>query len=260
MKLNAERLGEIIALVYDVLWGLFPIITILIQDKLSALLSLSLSLTFASLFLALVLTIKRRWHEVFDKTALKDNLVSTFFIGILYYLFYFFGLNSTSAGNASIIALSGILFSYLFFHLWRRDFIPKEHIIGAILMAIGAFIVLYPNLHQFHLGDLLILAAAAVTPFGNFYVQKARRKVSSESILFTRCFISAIVIFPLVFLFHGQSSYTIIKSSLIFLAINGIFLLGISKILWVEQIHRMSVMKANAWSSMSSLFTLFFAG
>ena len=44
-----------------------------------------------------------------------------------------------------------------------------------------------------------------------------------------------------------------------FLLISGIFLFGVSKILWIESIHRISVTKANALESIAPLFTIIFA-
>ena len=43
------------------------------------------------------------------------------------------------------------------------------------------------------------------------------------------------------------------------LLLNGVVIFGISKIFWVEGIHRMSVTKANALSSLNPFITLIFA-
>ncbi len=259
MKLNNEKQGELFILGETALWGLFPVITILSYGKVSPLVSLAISTLLAGVFFAFMLTLKKKWFEITNIAALRDILFATFFLGILYYLFYYFGLRSTSAGNASIVALTEVFFSYLFFQVWKKQPLPFLHIIGASLMILGACIVLYPNIHTFQLGDLLILLAAFTAPFGNFYVRKARTKVSSDTIMFIRSIISASVIFLLAGAFNNTFSYGSIKNSFLFLAINGIFLLGLSKALWVEGIHRISVVKANALSSMSPLITLFSA-
>ncbi|MBI2356020.1 MAG: DMT family transporter [Candidatus Doudnabacteria bacterium] len=49
------------------------------------------------------------------------------------------------------------------------------------------------------------------------------------------------------------------RQSWLVLLINGLIMLGLSKIFWLEAIHRISVVKANALSSMGPLATLFFA-
>lgn len=259
MKLDQEKRGEIIIFLEAFLWSLFPIITILSFKNISPLISLGWSTLFATIFFAIILTIKGKWKEIKNKEALKDILLVTFFLGILYYLLYFFGLRYTSAGNASLIALTEIFFSFLFFHIWRKDYISFNHIMGAILILIGAFIILYPNFSEFHLGDILILTAAFIAPFGNFFQQRARKKASSESILFIRSLISAPVIFLFAYLSQADFAIVDFKKAVIFLIINGFFILGLSKILWIEGIHRISVTKANALNCMAPLLTLLFA-
>jgi drug/metabolite transporter (DMT)-like permease len=259
MKLRKETQGEFFILAQAALWGLFPVITILSYNTISPLISLEISTIFGAFFFAVVLTIKKKWHEVKDTAVLKDILLAAFFLGIVYYLLYFFGLQYTTAGNASIVALTEVFFSYLFFHIWKKDQVPLPHIIGSALMILGAVIVLYPNMHRFQIGDILILGAASVAPFGNYFARKVRAQVSSESLMFIRSLISAFVIFLLVMIFHPHISKNDIQNAFLFLFINGVFLLGLSKLFWVEGIHRISVVKANALSSLSPLLTLIFA-
>lgn len=259
MKLTKERQGEAFIFIEATLWALFPILTILSYNKVTPLVSLGISTIFASIFFAVVLSIKKKWHEVTNTSAFKDILLTTLFIGIFYYLLYFFGLQQTSAGNAGIITKAEILFSYLFFNLWKKDHLPGKHIAGSILMLVGTLIILYPNLHTFQPGDLLVLAAACFPPFGNFFAIRAREKVSSETIMFYRSIISSMVIFLLIFIFKNTFSYSDMKDSFIVLLIIGVFLLGLSKILWIEGIMRISVVKANALGYSSTLLTLLFA-
>lgn len=259
MKLNGEKKGEVLVLSAALLGALFPVITILSYNTLSPLVSFAGSTFFASILFAIVLTARKKWHELKNIHAYKDLLMTTLIIGIIFYLLYFFGLRQTSAGNASIIALSEVFFGYLFFQVYKKDYLPNLHKLGAVLMVIGALIVLFPKMQNFTGGELLILLAAMIAPIGNFYQQRARKRISSESIMFTRSIISTIFIVFLAIIFKSPLSYPDIKSSIIILLINGVFLFGLSKILWVEGIHRISVTKANALSSISPLFTIFFA-
>jgi drug/metabolite transporter (DMT)-like permease len=259
MKLSKEKEGEFFIFGQAALWALFPVITILSYNKVSPLISLAVSSMFAAVFFAVILSIKKKWHEVKNASAFKDILRATFFIGILYYLFYFLGLRYTSAGNASIIVLTEILFSYLFFNLWKKDPLPLLHIVGAVLMMVGALTVLYPNVHKFQPGDILVLIAAIFPAFGNFFARRARSKVSSETIMFVRSLISGVIIFLIAFIFGNTFSFPDFKASFILLFINGVFLLGLSKVMWIEGIHRISVVKANALGSVGPLLTLLFA-
>jgi drug/metabolite transporter (DMT)-like permease len=258
-NLSKERQGEVIIFGEAFLWSLFPVITVLSFKNVPTLLALAWSTLFSAIFFAIVLFWKKGWGQIKNKEAIKDILAATFILGIAYYLFYFFGLRHTSPGNAGLIALTEIFFSFLFFNVWRKEYCLRNHIWGALLMLVGAAIVLYPNTSKFQLGDLLVLAASFIAPLGNFFQRRARKIVSSEAILFVRNLISAAFIFILAYFIKIDFSAIDIKGSLILLIINGFFLLGLSKVLWLEGIHRINVAKANALNAIAPLLTLLFA-
>lgn len=259
MKLSKERQGELYIFFEAMFWGLFPVITILSYNKFSPLVSLFWSTLFAAAFFAIVLTVKKKWYEIKDTSALKDILILTFFNGILFYLLNFFGLQNASAGNVSILLLTQILTSYIFFHVLRRDYIPKTHIIGAVLMVAGALVILLPKMQSFRGGEYLIILSTIIAPIGNFFTQKARKKVDSSCIMFIRSFVSLIFFLLLILIFNNKLSLPDLKNSYVYLIINGVFILGLSKVFWIEGIHRISVVKANSLETFSPLFALFFA-
>lgn len=259
MGQNTEKQGDFFILLQSLIGGLFPVLAILSFNKLSPFLSLGISLIFAALFLAIIISFKKKWYEIKNISALTDIFFATFFIVIIYFGLIFSGLKYTSAGNESIISLTEIFTSYLFFHVFRKDPIPSQHILGALLMILGAVIVLYPNVHKFQIGDLLILAATFFPPFGNLFQQRARKKVSSEIIIFTRSLTGGIAILSFMLLLKINIFAIDLKNTILFFIINGCLYLGLSKILWVEGIHRISVTKANALGSTSPLITLLFA-
>lgn len=259
MHLSKQRQGELIIFGETILWSLFPIITILSYNNLSPLLSLTLSSFFSLIFFTGLMLKKKLWSELKNRTAFQNMLFTTSFLGIGYYLLIFLGLQSTSPGNASIIGFTQGFFSFLFFHVLRKEYIPKAHVYGGMLMVVGALIVLASNFHTFHPGDLLILLANAIAPFGNFYAQKARHQASSETIMFVRSGLSTIIFLLLALSFRTSISFSAIQNALPFLLINGMLLLGLSKILWIEGIHRISVTKALGQASIEPLFTLTFA-
>lgn len=166
MKLSSQRQGELYLIAGILLWSVFPIFAQLSYSAVSPFTSLAVSSLFSALFFGVALTIRRRWVELFNTQALIYSLYSTFIVGILYYLLYFLSLKYSSAGNVSILALSEVFFSFLLFHVWHKEFIPKDHIYGAFLILLGAVIVLIPSMTVFHIGDILILTGAAIVPFG----------------------------------------------------------------------------------------------
>jgi len=259
LNLTKQRIGEICILGEAFLWGLFPVLIVVSQATLSPLVTLSLSSLLAACFFGIVLTSKKKWHELQKKETFVDMLLSAGILGIGLYLCYFIGLQYTSPGNASIIALAEIFFSYLFFHVWKKEALIRSHITGAILIVLGVLILFIPSFHTFQLGDVLILIAAMIAPFGNFFQRRARTTVSSETILFVRSLVSGIFVLMLAWLTHASFSYSAIQNASLILLINGVVILGFSKMLWIEGIHRISVMKANALNSTVPLITLLFS-
>jgi drug/metabolite transporter (DMT)-like permease len=256
MNLSDQRRGEIYVLLGAILWGLFPVLTVLSENKVAPLIALGFSTLFSSLFFGALITIRKKWKELLQKSAILDILITTLILGVLYYILTFFGLRLTSPGNASIIGLSEILMGYIFFHFIRKEEILRSHVIGAVLVSIGVIIIFIPNFQKLQLGDLLILSAACIAPFGNFFQRRARTKASSESILFIRSVIGTIIIFFLAFMLKDSFTMISIKSAFLVLFISGVFVFGLSKIFWIEGIHRISIVKASALNCISPLVTI----
>ncbi len=256
---DQERQGEAYIFLEILLWSLFPVITILSYSEVSPLVSLAWSTLFATIFFTINMSVKKKWHELKNKDALKEIFMIALIIGVGFYGLFFTGLQYTTAGNASIVALSEVLFSYLLFNAIRKEPFSKNHTFGAIMLVIGAGTVLLPKAGVLNIGDFLVLAAVATAPFGNYFQRKARKRVSSDTIMFGRSLLSVLFLFPLAYLLGNNMDIVKVQNSLLFLLINGVLLLGVSKILWLEGIHRISITKANALNSTAPLFTLLFA-
>lgn len=257
--LSREQVGELVILSETLLFSIFPVIIVLTYTTLSGLVSLAWSTLFASVFFACVIAYKGLWREMLNVQLWKYSLLIAFFIGVLFYGLFFIGLEYTTPGNASIICLFQVFTSFLFFNVYRKEYISLAHKVGAVLMVVGALIILGDGWSGINVGDLLIFAGAFFTPIGNYFQQRAREIASSESIVFLRSALSVLILFPLMYGLKASASFADIQASLVFLVVNGVLLLGLTKVLWIEGIHRISVTKATALSSIAPLLTLFFA-
>lgn len=260
MQISETRKGDLSIVSEAIIWAFFPIITILSYATLSPIVSLAWSSVFLVLFFGLIIVIRGKTKEIFIPQVWKYIPLITIFITLLYYGLYFTGLNYTTAGDAGIMALMELFFSYVLFNLWMKEFFSAAHTFGAVLMLLGALIILFPKAgFSFHGGDFFVLIATMCAPVGNFYQQKLRKIVSSETIVFLRSLVAIPVFFALAFALKANISFAAFQKSFWYLAINGILILGLSKFLWMEGIHRISVTRANALSAIAPLFTLFFA-
>lgn len=259
MGTTETKKGDRAILLAAVLWGLFPVITTVTLSQIGPLTSLFFSGFFAVIFFAIWLTIKKLWHE-FRRRELWRNLFPIVLInGILFYCLYFVGLRHTNPGNASLVALLETFFSYIFFTGIKKQYFEKRYIVGALCMLLGAGVVLIPKGEAFHWGDWLVMAAVGVSPFGNYFQQKARAVASSATILFMRTLLTLPVAGALAFVLGERISLGALSTVWPYLMFSGFVLFGITKILWIEGIYRIPVTKATALSSIEPLITLLFA-
>lgn len=261
MPMHRTRQGEVNILLSAVLWSTFPVITILSFGTLSPLFTAGVSTLFAGLFFACLLTAKREWPLLLKREAWKDILFTTLYIGIAFYGFMFVGLRHTSAGNAAILSLMEIFFSFLILGvLVRHEPMAPRTVIGGSCMLLGALFVLLPKGSTgWQEGDLLIVLATVFAPLGNRHAQQARTIVSTNVIMFLRSILSGIFLLVLALTLEPVPTVDALRSSLGFLVVNGILLLGLSKILWIEGIHRIPITKAISIESITPLFTLIVA-
>lgn len=259
MRFTETQKGELYLLSEILLWSLFPVISILTFTGNSPLESAALSTIIAAIFFAIVVTFKKGWHQLKIRSAWKPILASSLIIGVIFYGLVFTGMEFTTAGNTSIIFLMEIFFAMLILGLWGKERITRTDLIGGCLMFFGAVIVLYQGTININRGDFIILIATAVPPVGNYFAQQARKLVSSEFMLFIRSFISGIFLLVLSLLIDQEFNFSLLESSLPLLLINGILILGLSKIFWTEAIHRISITKAMSLNALVPAFTMTFA-
>ncbi|HEX8974831.1 MAG TPA: DMT family transporter, partial [Patescibacteria group bacterium] len=223
---NQEMIGNIYLSLNVLLAGVFPVVGKLALNKLDAITVLAGGTFFAFIYFAIIITIKKEWRQLKNIESKKDIFWAIFIIGFLYQIFYFIGLNATTPGNAVIISLSEIFFSYLFFHIWRKENFSIVATAGLLLIALGVVIVLSPKFNGFHYGDFLILFAASIAPSGNYFQRKVRGKMCGNMLMLLRSFCGFIIFGIISFLIPTKVSQNEITSALPLLIINGILMLG----------------------------------
>lgn len=257
--MTEAKKGNIYILTQVILWSLFPVITILGLSGVSSMVSLFWVNLIAAGFFFVIFAVRNKWHELKNLQLWYYVFGIVIFIGVIFYGLYFLGLSKTTPGNGSLVALFEIVPSYIFFQLIRKEHLTRKQIIGIILMMIGACIVLFPKTGVINSGDWIIFFAVFFPPLGNLFQQKARKIASSETVLFLRHAMSAPILFLIIIITGHSLSQFDISTVLIWLLINGILVFGFTKLLWLEAIHRMTVTKALALSSLSPAGTVLFA-
>ena len=123
---------------------------------------------------------------------------------------------------------------------------------------IGAVFILYNGSWHINIGDMMILSATLFYPFGNFYSKRALTMVSPETIVFVRNVVGSALILPLALLIEPNVTYTnIFIDYWWLLAINGIIIYVISKILWYKGLNKLDISKAITIAMTYPIISLF---
>jgi drug/metabolite transporter (DMT)-like permease len=256
--MTKEREGEILMVGLSILESWFPIFSIVAISYIGALHTYTYSLLIALVFFIMIMFKRDRFKELKNKAAYKDLLLTSFWITSLFAL-VFIGMRYTTAGNMAVIIFLQLLFSYLYFNLFGKEKMHTLHLWGAFIMGVGALIILIPDELTFNKGDLLILVAAAIAPVANLYQKRAREFCSSETILGFRTLTGLPFIALMAWAFEPAVGYEAFVSALPSLLFIGILIYVVSKIMWIEALHRTSITKLSAMLGLVPMMTLIFA-
>ena len=256
--MQEERKGEIYMLLLSLLESWFPIFSLFSIALVGAMFSFAFSVSIATLIFMALVIYQKKLPELFNKKARKDLLLTTFFINLLF-LLVFTGLKYTTAGNMAVIIFMQLFFAYLYFNVLGDHKLSTMHTVGAVIMAVGALLVLIPQDLSLNKGDLIIFIAAALAPFANLYQKRARSYVSSESILAFRNIVALPILFGIALLTEPIPSQENFLNAVPYILAIGFLVLGLSKVLYIEALHRISITKVSAMLALIPLFTLIFA-
>lgn len=251
-----KKKGEWLVFWNNFLWSFFPIFVVLSLSQMTGLVSLAWSTVYATIFFFFLMIYRKSWHFLKSGTFWRDAFLVALFNSILFYGLYYWGLEYTTPGNASLISRFEILTSFLYFSLFHHERISKDHGIGMFLMIIGGLMVVFHDFSRLNPGDLFILLATISGPIGNYFQQKIRKISSVESMLFARYLISIPFTFLIAFGLNQKLGFSPSWNIFSLLFFNGFVILGLAQIFWVEAIHRITATKAIALSSAGPLMTI----
>lgn len=257
--MTESKKGNIFIILEMILWSLFPIISILGLEGVPVFVSLFWVNLFAVLFFFFIVLFRRKFFELKNKRVWFLTMGTVLFINVLFYGLYFLSLKYTTPANASIVSMFEIVTSYLFFQVIKKESFSKKHIVGIIFAIIGALIVLLPKAGGVNVGDYVMFIAVFFPPFGNWCQQQVRKSISSETALFLRHLLATPFLILMTYIFSTSLFDFNISNVFWWLLLNGILIFGLSKIFWLEAIHRMSVTKALAINGLNPILTVLFA-
>ena len=256
--MTREREGEFLMLGLSVLEAWFPILSIVAMSYVGALHTYMYSLVIAFFFYMAIMYKRGRFKELKNRAAYKDLLLTTFWITFIFTLI-FIGLRYTTAGNMAVIIFLQVGFSYLYFNVLGKEKMDTIHLIGAVIMGVGALVILFPADFAFNKGDWLILISAAAAPIVNLYQKRAREYCSAETILGFRTIVGFPFVALLAYFLEPAVSYEDFMSALPYMFLIAIGIYVAAKIMWIEALNRLTITKLSAMLALLPVFTLIFA-
>ena len=253
--LNAQRKGETFALGLTLIEAWFPIFAYFSANALGGLHAYFYSLIVAIIALIIIWLAKRRQHELFNRRAYLPLAMTSLFITTLFSLI-FIGLQYTSANNVAILLFLQVLFSYLYFHKKEGEQLSAIQGLGAVLMTIGALLVLFPQEFQLRIGDGLIVLAAMLAPIANVWQKKARTEVSSETILLVRSLMALPFLYILAQWLEPDITTDALQQQAHWIILTGVLVFVIAKLLWIEAIYLLPITKVSAIFAFAPLMTI----
>lgn len=244
---SQERIGEIYALLSGSIFGAFPVV-IKLGNHVPPVFYAVVSLFISFLFILAVNIRQGNLKELQNKKAWPLFLGVAVFIIFIPYLLVYRGIQMTSGINAAILEQVEIFFA-LFYGWLAGEILNRHKIMGGVLMVAGTVVVLFKGLSSFNWGDVLIIIATASYPIGNLYAKKALKIVTPLSILLARSALGFLFLLGVSFIFEPiwqdtDLLMTTLKENIHLFLINGLILLGLSKILWYEALNRLEMSKA----------------
>ena len=247
--------GELYAISLTLIDGWFPILALLSVQALGAIYTYFYSLTIAAMLLFFLLWQRKQLSEL-KRSAAYFNLFMVSLTITSLYILVFLSLKFTTPNHVALILFLQVLFAYLFFGRRQEEQLNRVHLVGVILMTLGAVIVLFPKDFHLNIGDGLVLLASLIAPLANHYQKQARKQVSPMSILFVRSLLALPFLYLLAVWLEPQPTLQLLWQQLPWLFLIGALAFVVGKILWIEAIHLLPITKVNALYAFAPIFTM----
>lgn len=262
MKKERNLAGETYLLGYIALAAFFPIVVYYETRIMPPILFAGVSTLVSGIGVFLYTLFKRGNYYVFHNIkAFFYILINMFCSVVIPFILFFIGAGQTSAINTVLLPNIEIFFAFFICVLFYGETITFRKSISAAVIFLGTIAILYNQTFEPHWGDLLIIGSALFYPIGNIYLKKALLIVNPFMILSVRNIIGGalLILTSMLFENYSFSTFAYIKNNILIVLFNGIFILGIARLMWFEGLKRLDVSKSTSISTAQPAFGLLYA-
>jgi drug/metabolite transporter (DMT)-like permease len=221
---------------------------------------LGISIAACALFVLLLITggVRQRlpWSGVRNVMGVAVFIIGGFTLVL-------FGSRHSSGINTALLTQAEIVWTLLLSSIVLRDRITARHLLGACVILLGTLVVLWQGSFAIGRGDLLIVGATVLFPFGNAFAKRALREMPPLMVLFLRYLFGMLLLLPLTLLLGDWSvSIPWDRQHVVVLLVFALLILTASKVCWYEGLRRhslhLSVSAITATPALSLVFAFFF--
>lgn len=242
---------------FDAFW---PVLSILGGRFMNPFVFTAICTLCASVVFLGLMVVRRKLHELLIRDAWFPLFMTSLILVAILHPMIGLSMTYTTAGNAAIVMLIEVLYSFLFFGLilGQERYTPAA-LFGAACMVLGAVMLLFRGSFDPQLGDLMLLGVMALAPVGNWFQQKTRALISTETLLFVRSVIGASLALLISFFFVAPPSVHVLLSAWPFICANTLLVFVLARISWVESIARITVPHALTIRTLTPAFVIVIA-
>ncbi len=237
----------------------FPILSFIVMKKMEVLWVVALSISVA-IFFGLIFFIKDKLYKQYlDKKIIWYSLLSAFLLG-LGGLGYFYWIKYSSPGIASILLLMQILYAFFIFNIFGKEPYSYKQLLGASLMLIGWFLVIYEWESFINTWAVIMLVSSLIFTFWNYYTKKATKLWASPFfLLLNRNLIVISIVWTLGYIYYGFPPVRLVQENFLWIFLIGFLSLFVSKILWIKALERLDSLVAISSFPLISVFAVIFS-
>jgi drug/metabolite transporter (DMT)-like permease len=258
-KLSHQLKGEIFILASATTGSLLPILCNPKSISISPVWMVTFGTAISFLIFLGIFIYKNLFSELGNSKAIKLAVLAGLIIGVLYTGLVYVGSYYTSPQNASIIVSLDVFVAMLLFRKLDSEKLSLKEIIGGTLLVSAGALLFLPSSAEPNIGDLILFCACFVSPIGNLVMKKARKTISTETILLVRSAVASVILIVVALTLEEIPVLENFKASISIVLLNGILVLTLSKLLWIEGINLIPIAKASSLMSISPILTFTFA-
>ena len=219
--------------------GLFPIFSYFALQSMPTLWLFSVTTFLSLIFTFIVFLHQKLYTQYFKKDILLSVILSATFVWIGG-LLYFFWIKYSSPSTASILLLLQSFFAFIVFNIFGKEDYHLKQVFGAILMFLGAFVILYQWEKIFSLWAIIMIVSWISFTIWNFYTKIASKKWASPIfLLLNRNLLMVVLTSVLAFSFVGTIEISLIQDNFLWIILIGFLALFIWKVAWISALARL---------------------